>query len=72
MSTLTTLRYQGAESTERTLWQNQITEWGEIDGIQIPIRSQTQWADAAPWAHWEIEQVILNADVTERMERFGS
>jgi len=72
MSTLTTLRYQGAESTERTLWQNQITEWGELNGIRVPVRSSTQWADAAPWAQWEIEQVALNAAVTERMEHFGS
>lgn len=66
-----TLRYQGEENAERWRWFNRILEWGVVDGLRVPVRAQTQWRDDAPWATWEIEQVVLNVDVSSRLAQFG-
>lgn len=66
-----TMRYQDETRPERWHWRNYIREWGEVNGLRVPVRSQTQWNDDAPWATWEIEQVALNAEVTARLAQFG-
>lgn len=69
LTSLETLRYQDGT---RKPWKNFIYAWGTINGVQIPTRSATQWGDDAPWAVWEVEDVVWNVDVSERMSRFGS
>ncbi len=66
-----TRRYQDEKHTERRLWNNQVIEWGDVDGLSVAKRAQTQWDDAAPWAIWEVEQVVLNVNVSTRMAQFG-
>jgi hypothetical protein len=66
-----TMRYQSEENTERWRWFNRILEWETVNGLRVPIRSQTQWNDNTPWATWEVEQVVLNVDVSARMAQFG-
>lgn len=66
-----TRRYQDEKQTERRLWNNQVVEWGHVDGMSVAKSAQTQWDDAAPWAVWEVEQVVLNVDVSTRMSQFG-
>jgi hypothetical protein len=68
---LTTLRYQRQHSETRSRWTNHILEWSEMNGVQIPVRAETQWDDEQPWAEWHIEQVIYNTDVSGRFEQFG-
>jgi hypothetical protein len=71
MSEVETMRYQSEENAKRWRWFNRILEWDTVNGLRVPVRSQTQWNDAAPWATWEIEQVVLNADVSARIAQFG-
>lgn len=71
LSEVETLRYQSEEQSERWRWFNRILEWNTVDGFRVPVRSQTQWKDDAPWANWEVEQVALNVDVTARLAQFG-
>ncbi|MBL8130853.1 MAG: hypothetical protein JNL42_03275 [Anaerolineae bacterium] len=71
ISEIETQRYQDEARPERWRWFNRILEWGVVDGMRVPVRSQTQWNDAEPWATWEVEQVILNADVSARLAQFG-
>lgn len=66
-----TMRYQDETREERWHWRNYIREWGEVNGLRVPVRSQTQWNENAPWATWEIEQVALNAAVAARLAQFG-
>jgi len=66
-----TMRYQGEEQSERWRWFNRILEWDTVDGLLIPVRSQTQWKQDTPWATWEVEQVALNVDVSARLAQFG-
>jgi hypothetical protein len=65
------LRYQDSRSIDRSRWSNRTMEWGEMNGIQVPVRAQTQWNDEPPWAEWHIEQIIYNTDVSRRFSQFG-
>jgi hypothetical protein len=71
ISEITTLRYQDSRSNTRLRWANRIVEWGEMNGIQAPVRAQTQWNDEPPWAEWHIQQIIYNTDVSRRFNQFG-
>ena len=71
MTEIETLRYQDESRPERWRWFNRILEWGVVDGLRVPVRSQTQWNNDTPWATWEVEQVALNADVSARLAQFG-
>lgn len=71
ISEMRSMRYQNPDSTERTLWINRMLAWRDFDGVMIPNEAKLQWADAAPWATWHVEAVLLNVDVSERMARFG-
>jgi len=71
MTTVETMRYQDESRPERWRWFNRILEWGVVDGLHVPVRSQTQWNDDTPWATWEVEQVIFNVDVSTRLAQFG-
>ncbi len=68
---ITALRYQDSHSIDRSRWINHTVEWGAINGIQVPMRAQTQWNDEPPWAEWHIEQIVYNSDVSGRFQQFG-
>ena len=71
ITNIETMRYQNENDTERSHWNNQVIEWGQVDGLTVAARAQTQWEDNAPWAMWEIEQVVFNVDVSARLTQFG-
>lgn len=66
-----TMRYQSEENAERWRWFNRILQWGTLNGQPVAARSQTQWKQDKPWATWEIEQVVLNVEVSSRLAQFG-
>jgi hypothetical protein len=71
MTEVETLRYQSEEKPDRWRWFNRILTWDTVNGQRVPVRSQTQWREDAPWATWEVEQVVLNVDVSARFAQFG-
>lgn len=71
MTEVETMRYQSEEQSERWRWFNRILEWNTVNGLRVPVVSQTQWNDDPPWATWEVEQVALNVDVSARLAQFG-
>jgi hypothetical protein len=71
IDTLTTMRYQGQDSTTRLQWTNRVVEWREFNGVLLPSRSETQWQTDAPWAIWHVQQVQYNVPVAERLAQFG-
>ncbi len=69
---LSTMRYQNPDSTERTLWTATMINWKKINQIMIPSVCELRWANDKPWAHWTIDDVIYNLDVSDRFAEFGS
>lgn len=69
MSSLSTLRY--GDFPQRVPWKNYILAWGEINGLLVPVRAETQWQDDPPWASWQIENIAYNVPVANRFNQFG-
>jgi hypothetical protein len=67
---LTTLRYGESDDPARHRWTNTAIEWGEMNGIRIPVVISTQWDDDKPWALWSADDVIYNLDVSRRFAFF--
>ena len=66
------MRYQDEDSVEKVLWMNQVLEWKEVDGYRLPALAALIWMDAGkPWAVWEVEAVVYNADVAEYISARG-
>ena len=63
-------RWADAGDESRKRWRNRVLRWEAMDGSAIPAVSETQWDDDKPWATWEIDQIVLNADVSARMSQF--
>jgi hypothetical protein len=63
---LEAMRYRDAGDEAKTLWINEVREWGEENGKRIPIVGAVTWFDqGTPWAVFTVEEVILNADMSE-------
>lgn len=71
LTTIETLRFKDEADSQRHRWRNHVLEWGTVDGLRVPTRSQTQWDDDTPWATWHVDQIVLNYDVTQRLAHFG-
>ncbi len=71
LSTITTLRYGNVEQGRRERWSNRVLAWAQVGDLQLPALSETWWNDDAPWATWEVEQVVYNVDVSARLAQFG-
>lgn len=66
------MRYKGADSPEKILWNNQAQDWGDIDGFFIPVLGAVTWADeGTPWALFTVEELVVNADVSEYIRAVG-
>jgi hypothetical protein len=68
---LTSLRYKQPGDQHRTLWFNEVLSWGTFNGVHVPSVAQIRWGNDAPWAKWQVEQVLYNADVSARLAAFG-
>lgn len=71
MSEMTTQRYQDPVPAPRLRWTNRPLEWDVVNGVRVPVRAETQWDDNPPWVVWQIEQVLYNVPVTNRLAQFG-
>ena len=60
------MRYRDAEGGEKILWLTEALEWGQLDGSRLPLVGTATWFDqGTPWAVFEVEEIIYNADVSE-------
>jgi hypothetical protein len=71
MRDLTSLRYQQSGDQHRTLWFNEVLDWSTFNGVSVPSVVQIRWGNDAPWAKWQVEQVLYNVDVSARLSAFG-
>jgi hypothetical protein len=66
------LRYKGAGAATRTLWINEVSEWGALDGQSVPLETTVRWGDeSTPWAVLRTEEVLYNADLTAYVHAEG-
>ena len=67
------LRFKGELDTERTVWINEVDEWGELDGHPVPRRAEVTWADeGTPWARLRTEGILLNGDLGDYVRASGA
>ncbi len=67
------LRWKNPGDPEKTRWQAQVKEWGNVLGWQMPILFAVQWMDeATPWLVARVEDVAWNVDISEQMTVEGS
>ena len=69
---LEAMRYKDAESAAKTLWLDEVLEWGVLSGCPTFTVGRVTWFDdKLPWAEFRAEDVILNADVSEYIRARG-
>ncbi|MDX2141186.1 MAG: DUF6544 family protein [Chloroflexota bacterium] len=69
MTELRAMRY--SDSEQRRRWQPSALKWDDLHGTPTMVRSSIHWDDDAPWVMWDVEDVVLGANVSARLERFG-
>jgi hypothetical protein len=66
------MRYKGANARVKTLWLNEVLQWGTVNGYKVPTSAALTWfGDGAPWAVFNVEEVVYNADVREYIRAKG-
>lgn len=66
------LRFKGEADTTKTLWINEVGEWGELDGHPVPLVTSIEWGDeGSPWAVLRTEALNRNADLTTYIRHVG-
>jgi len=69
---LESMRYRGTDSEGKTLWINEAGQWDTVDGYIIPTVGAVTWFDeGTPWAVFNVEDVVYNADVQEYIQAKG-
>lgn len=73
LQSLESMRYKGAESTEKTPWLNEALRWDYIGSYMIPVDTAVMWGDeGSPWAVFTVEQIIYNGNVDEYIRTTGT
>jgi hypothetical protein len=65
---LESMRSKGEGDETRTLWLNEVAEWGELDARRLPIVTEVTWFDeGTPWARLTTEEVRYNVQLTDEL-----
>lgn len=66
------MRYQGPESPAKILWLNETQGWSELNGVQTATKAAAIWlAEYTPWAYFNLEEAVFNADVEDYIWQKG-
>ena len=69
---LEAMRYKDAADAVKTLWITEAREWQAIDGqTTMTVGALTWFNEGTPWAVFTVEQIVLNADVSEYVHAAG-
>ena len=69
---LESMRYKGTDSERKTLWINEVLQWGSVDGNTTPAVSAAIWFDeGTPWAVFTVEDIRYNVDVEDYIHAKG-
>ncbi len=66
------MRYKGEDSDGKTLWLNQVDQWGQLDGQLAPVDVSLTWFDeGTAWAELTVEEILYNGDVSGTIRQNG-
>lgn len=66
------MRFKDEFADARTLWINEVQEWGVLDGHPVPLVAAVTWGDeGSPWAVLRTEALIRNAELTSYIRHDG-
>ena len=66
------LRYKGEGADAKTLWVNEVREWGQLDGWLVALVTAVRWGDeSTPWAVLRTDEVLYNPDLTAYIRAEG-
>ena len=66
------LRYRDAADEEKTLWINEGRAWQDLDGETVMTVGAVTWFDeGTPWAIFNVEEMVYNADVQTYIRAAG-
>jgi hypothetical protein len=69
---LESMRYKGTDSESKTLWINEVLQWGTVDGNTTPRISTATWFDkGTPWAVFTVEDIRTNVDIESYIRARG-
>ena len=69
---LESMRYKSEEDLAKYLWINEAQDWKQVNTYLIPATGAVTWFDeGTPWAVFEVEELVYNADVTEYIRARG-
>jgi hypothetical protein len=56
------MRYKDEAREGKTLWINEATAWGMVDGEEVATGAEVTWFDEGrPWAIFDVEEIVYNA-----------
>jgi hypothetical protein len=59
------MRFKGEESERKTLWLNEVRNWGSFAGYRVPNSVALVWFDEkTPWAEFTVDEVTYNQDLS--------
>jgi hypothetical protein len=66
------MRYRDSADKTKNLWIPEVTAWKSINGYMLPEVSPVTWFDmGAPWAVFNVEEVVYNVDVQDHIQQRG-
>ena len=69
---LESMRYKDPADDKKTLWLNQALKWNTFNGwTTLSIGALTWFDDGFPWAIFNVEDILYNADVREYVKAKG-
>jgi hypothetical protein len=72
LQSMQSMRYKGEESSEKTLWINEIVDWQPLGDFTQPVLSAVTWQDEdSPWARFTTLEIVYNADVSSYVQQSG-
>ncbi len=67
------MRWKNPPDETKTLWLNRAQEWGKIQGRTTATVGSVTWMDKGrPWAVFTVEDIVLNADLSEYVRAKGA
>ena len=69
---ISAMRYKGTGAEEKTLWIDEARDWATINGHPTFTLGVITWLDdGSPWVAFDLESLVLNADVDEAIQAKG-
>ncbi len=56
------------KTDHKILWMNEVRAWDTLGGQRVPTQGTVTWMDdGKPWATFNVEEIVLGADVSESL-----